>query len=95
MALNKTIILDNGINVNYHRIVSINNIINHETIIEIASYINSEKREEEKTALKNNKPMNVFTKTKYAVKEYTPDTDIVSAYTYLKTLDEFDMAKNC
>ena len=39
--------------------------------------------------------MNVFTKTKYAVKEYTPDTDIVSAYTYLKTLDEFDMAKNC
>ena len=48
MALNKSIILDNGITVNYHRIVSVNNITNKSSIIEIASYTSKEKRNQEK-----------------------------------------------
>ena len=48
MALDKTIVLNNGITVNYHRIVSINNITNNQSIIEVASYTSSEKRQEEK-----------------------------------------------
>lgn len=95
MALDKTIVLNNGITVNYHRIVSINNITNNQSIIEVASYTSSEKRQEEKEALKNQKPMSVFIKPTYISKEYTSDLDIVSAYAYLKTLDDFYMAKNC
>lgn len=95
MALNKTILLNNGITVSYHRVVSVTNVTNKISIIEVASYTSSEKRQDEKEALKNNKSMNVFIDTTYINKEYTPDLDVVSAYTYLKTLDKFDMAKNC
>ena len=95
MALSKMIVLDNGIPVNYHRIVSVNNITNHASIIAVASYTSTEKRQEEKEALKNKKSMNVFIYTTYINKEYTPDLDVVSAYAYIKTLDKFYMAKNC
>ncbi len=95
MALDKTIVLNNGITVNYHRIVSINNITNNQSIIEVASYTSSEKRQEEKEAIKNNSSMNVFIDTRFISEKYTPDLDIVSAYAYLKTLDDFYMAKNC
>ena len=49
MALNKKIQLENGVEVNYHRIVSVNEIINDQTIIEVASYTSEEKRGEERT----------------------------------------------
>ena len=45
MGLKKEITLDNGVSVNYHRIVSINNITNVSTIIEVASYTSEEKRQ--------------------------------------------------
>lgn len=48
MALIKEIVLDNGTILNYHRIVSLNKIVNKSNIIEIASYISKEKRQEEK-----------------------------------------------
>ena len=48
MALQKEIILDNGIVLNYHRVVSINKITNLKNDIEVASYINAEQREKEK-----------------------------------------------
>ena len=50
MALSKNIELNNGITVNYHRVVSVNNITNQASIIEIGSYTSSEKRQEEKSA---------------------------------------------
>ena len=100
MALNKKIKLDNGIETNYHRIVSINNIINEQTIIEVASYTSEEKRNEEKAALEQGKksgeavPMNVFINTQYLSKEYSEKEDIESCYKYLKTFDEFKDAKD-
>ena len=100
MALNKKIELENGVEVNYHRIVSINEIVNDQTIIEVASYVSEEKRQEEKTALENSKksgeaiPMNIFIDTKYLIKEYNEKEDIESCYKYLKTLDEFKNAKD-
>ncbi len=94
MALIKKIILDNGITVNYHRIVSIINIINHETIIEVASYPSKEKREEEKQALKENKPMNVFMSPTRFSMPYTNTLDITATYDYLKTQGYFKNAKN-
>ena len=95
MALSKAITLDDGITVNYHRVVSVNNITNHASIIEVASYTSEEKRQEEKTALENNEPMNVFILTEYLNKEYTQKLDVDAAYAYLKTLDKFSGAEDC
>lgn len=89
MALIKEITLDNGITTNYHRIVSINNITNHTSIIEIASYTSKAKRLEEKTALQNNQPMNIYIHTEYLNKEYTKTLDVDKGYEYLKTLERF------
>lgn len=89
MGLRKGITLDNGVIVNYHRIVSINNITNVSTIIEVASYTSKDKREEEKTAIENSEAMNVFIDTDYINKEYEEDFTIEQAYDYLKTLDKF------
>lgn len=94
MSLIKKIKLDNGITVDYHRIVSITNIINHNIIIEVASYTSKEKRDEEKTALKENKPMNVFMSPIRFSMPYTDTLDITTAYDYLKTLGYFKNAKN-
>lgn len=100
MALNKKIILENGIELNYHRIVSVNEIINDTTIVEVASYINEEKRNEEKQALENSKksgeaiPMNVFIDTRYVIKNYDEKDNITSCYSYIKTLDDFKDAKD-
>lgn len=90
MALIKAIELGNGITVNYHRIVSVNNITNHASIIEVASYTSKAKREEEKAAIATNQPMDVFISTRYLSKEYTQTLDVDAAYTYLKTLEQFD-----
>lgn len=94
MGLKKEIILSNGVITNYHRIVSLNNITNVSTIIEVASYTSKEKRKEEKDAIKNATEMNVFVDTEYINKEYTENFTIKEAYEYLKTLDEFKDAIN-
>ena len=100
MALSKDIELENGIVTKYHRIVSINQIVNEQTIIEVASYINADKREEEKNALKTARETgqypetNIFIHTEYVNKEYAEDDDIENAYKYIKTLDMFKKAKD-
>lgn len=48
MALQIKIELDNGININYHRVTSLNKITNISNTIEISSYTNKEQREKEK-----------------------------------------------
>ena len=100
MALSKKIELENGINTNYHRIVSVNQIINEQTTIEVASYINADKREDESNALKIARETgeypetNVFIETEYITKDYDEDDNIKSCYEYLKTLDKFKNAKD-
>lgn len=47
MALLKKLKLENGIEVNYHRVVSVQSITNVQTIIEVASYISEEERTKE------------------------------------------------
>lgn len=89
MALIKEIELENGIKVNYHRIVSVNNVTNHASIIEITSYTSKEKREQEKEAFEKGKFIDAFKETKFIEKEYEEDLNVVSAYEYLKTLPEF------
>ena len=97
MALFKEMILNNGISVNYHRIVSINKITNNANIIEVASYTNEAKRQEEKDYYASQEPdksMNVFIDTNYINKEYNEGETIEDIYKYLKTLDMFKDAKD-
>lgn len=95
MALKKQIELDNGVVVNYHRIVSINKITNIANIIEIASYTNDAKREEEKEAIENGTEMNVFINTEYINADYDETSTIENTYEYLKTLEQFKDSEDC
>lgn len=102
MALNKKIENENGVTTNYHRIVSINEIVNEQTLIEVASYTSEEKRTEEQQALATAKKggeypqTNVYIDTEYIAKEYNEkDGNIENAYKYLKTLEKFKGAKDC
>lgn len=96
MALKKDITLNNGIVLNYHRVVSVNNITNQESIIEVASYINEEQRNKEKEWYETNsqEDMNVFIDTRFYSKEYDKNLNVDNAYDYLKTLDEFEGSEN-
>lgn len=100
MALKKEIVLDNGIIVNYHRIVSLSKITNQSNIIEVASYTSKEKREEEKEAIKKGQEAeeaistNIFIDTTYINKEYSETETIEDAYLYLKTIDKFKDAED-
>lgn len=95
MGLKKEIELENGIKLNYHRIVSINKITNAAIIIEVASYISKAKRDEEAEAIKQGQetgeavPMNIFIDTTYLSKEYNETETIKDLYDYLKTTDKF------
>lgn len=94
MAILKKIELDNGVVTNYHRVVSINNITNHSSIIEVASYTNEDKRLEEKEAIENGTPMNVFIETNYLSTDYNKNLNVDNAYDYLKTTEMFEDAKD-
>ena len=100
MALLKKIELDNGVTVNYHRIVTINKVTNNTTIIEVASYTSEEKRQEEIDSLAKGQetgetvPMNIFIDTTYINKEYVEDETIKDLYDYLKTTEKFKAAEN-
>lgn len=89
MAIKKHMTLENGILVNYHRIVSVNNITNHSSIIEIASYTDKEKREEEKQKLANKEPMNIYIYTQYLNVDYDSNLNVDRAYDLLKSTDKF------
>lgn len=100
MALKKDIELENGITLNYHRIVSINKITNNTIIIEVASYINEKKRQEEIEKQKESQekgeavPMNIFIDTTYINKEYSEKETIKDLYEYLKTTEKFKDAED-
>ena len=94
MALLKEIELDNGITLNYHRIVSMTVITNLFNVIEVGSYTGENKRLQEKAALKNGESMKVFIESTYLNADYDPSMTIESAYEYLKTLPTFQGAED-
>lgn len=92
MAIQKQIELENGMILNYHRIVSLNKITNKENIIEVASYINEQQREKEKEYYESTdveKNMNVLIETTHVIKSYNKDETIEDSYSYLKATDTF------
>lgn len=84
MALSKRITLPNGVQVNYHRIVKIDKIVNVQNVIEVASYTSRAKREEERAALANCAPMDVYVETGIYETPYDPNMTPETAYRWLK-----------
>jgi hypothetical protein len=94
MALLKTIELDSGIVVNYHRIVAITKVTNHATILELASYTSKQKREQEINQLENNEEITVYTDTTFMSVPYDEKTTIKDWYDYLKTTNKYSGAED-
>lgn len=108
MALKKEIEQENGVVLQYHRIVAINTITNIKSVIEVGSYISETQREKEaryiELQLKQNrteedekeleKGINVLVETKYYDMPYSEENSIENAYEYLKTLDDFKNAQD-
>ena len=85
MALSKRIALPSGVQVNYHRIVRIDKIVNVQNVIEVASYTSRAKREEERAALASEDPsMDVYIETGVYEAAYDPAMTPVRAYEWLK-----------
>ena len=102
MALKKTVILENGIPMSYHRIAEIQNVVNEGTKIKILSYVNQEQRLKEKE-LKDRDRIRRMPMPKYGDLYIVSDTvqlpyndtlDIVSAYEYLKTTEKYKDAED-
>ena len=89
MALFKTIELDSGIVLNYHRIVTITKITNHSTVIEIAGYTSKDKREQEVKQIENGEEITVYIDTSFVSVDYDENTTIKDWYDYLKTTDRY------
>lgn len=92
MALKKRIELSNGIVVEYHRITSLRIFTNIQNTVVVASYVSQNKREEERDAIKNFKPMDVYIDTKYYNFSYDQTMSIEDAYNALKQLPDFEGA---
>lgn len=89
MALEKQIVLTNGVVINYHRVVSLNIITNWANIIEVCGYTSKEKRQEEKDAFGKDVPIDVYMETEYISIPYDQTMNIDLAYEYLKTTEKY------
>ena len=85
MALSKKIELDNGVVVNYHRVVSVDKITNVQNMIELASYTSQVKRNEEIEAIVDSVEMNIYIHTQFFNADYDPGMTIRRAYDWIKT----------
>lgn len=94
MALLKTIELESGIVLNYHRIVTITKVTNHSTILEIAGYTSEEKRQQEVQQFENGNEITVYIDTTFMSVDYDEDTTIKDWYDYLKTTDKYSGAED-
>lgn len=94
MALLKSIELDSGIVLNYHRIVTITNITNHSTVLEIAGYTSKVKRAQEIQQFNNSEEITVYIDTTFMSVDYDEKTTIKDWYAYLKTTERYSGAED-
>lgn len=88
MALQKTIKQSDGVTTNYHRIFYIDTIINQSIAIVVSSYIDKDIRDEETP------DGGIYHKCRTYTADYKENMTIEEAYTYLKTLEEFEGAED-
>jgi len=100
MGLKKHITLPNGIQLNYHRVVSLHIQTNNQNVIEVAGYTSQTKRREEIECMEalangdNDASCDVFIETAAYIAPYEQDMTVESAYGYLKSLPEFEGAED-
>ena len=94
MALLKEIELENGVILNYHRIVTITKVTNHNTVLEIAGYISKEKRVQEIQQLASGEDVTPYIDTSFMSVPYDEKSTIKDWYAYLKTTDKYAGAKD-
>ena len=92
MALHKAIELENGVVVNYHRIVTITKVTNFSVILEIASYIDQSKREQEMQQIESGEDITVYQETSFLSLDYDETANITDWYDYLKTTEKYNGA---
>lgn len=88
MALKKEIQQEDGIITSYHRVLSIDSVINSHTSISVLSYIDEKSR---KTEFDGKRPYK--TAITYST-EYVQNMTVEMAYEYLKKLEEFTGAED-
>lgn len=103
MALMKSIIMPNGITLDYHRIAMIKIDTNQQITLLIESYLDESNRNIEKTYTQGNNDTDYvapYTNSTYVSIPYDENLDIlnkdvlVSAYEWLKKQDSFIESKN-
>lgn len=94
MALLKQIELDNGIILNYHRIVTITKITNHSIVLEVAGYTSKAKREQEVQQFKNGEDISVYIETTLISVNYDESSTIKDWYAYLRTTEKYSGAED-
>lgn len=96
MALYKHVVLASGIEVVYHRVVTLTQVTNQGASIEVASYTSREKRQEEQHGLETGyqEPIDVFIETAYIYAPYGTVSTVDEAYEYLKTIPQYEGAED-
>lgn len=89
MALSKSIEQEDGVVTTYHRILFIQSMINKHDSIAVGSYVNATSRSGEEEGKRPYKSCITFEK------DYQEDMTVEDAYSYLKTLPEFEGAEDC
>lgn len=90
MAISLQETLPNGVPLSYHRIVSLTTVVNQQCIIELASYVNQEAREQELAAATDPETgCDVYISTQLISVDYDPEMSVTKAYTLLKGMDEY------
>lgn len=90
MALQKAIKQEDGVTTSYHRILFVQNTINHYTSIAVLSYVDAEARNIEKSSIASWPYRQSAT---YQTK-YVPNMTVEEAYVFLKTLPLFENAED-
>lgn len=88
MALIKQIKQDNGLTLNYHRIMYVDSMINKNIAVIVASYPDKDTREYE------NGGKHIYHSCETYNHEYVENFTVKDAYDFLKTLEVFDGAED-
>ena len=88
MALYKSIRQDDGVTTSYHRILFVQNMINHHNSIAVLSYVGETERMEEQIGTMTQP----YQKSVTYELPYDENMTVSTAYDYLKTLEVFEDA---
>lgn len=95
MAIKKNIVAQNGVPLEYHRIVFLQKITNKCNLIQVASYPSEGARNVEIEAQNEETEIDVYCVKNVLRTEYNEEMTIQEAYEYLKETEPFDGAVDC